>query len=132
MLIFDNPAAAANALSDYVVVHYSSIPERLQPLALAASRERSPVVAIVRGMELLYAVTREEGWAGEAEITYNTLGALANQVSENDFWAKGARALELQRLVKHELGELPEGATVPEPPAVDGEYAPAAPEEPAP
>lgn len=126
MLTFDNPVATANALSDYVTVHYSSIPERLQPLALAAVRERSPAVSIVKGMELCYAILCEEGEGPNRELTLQTLGALAFRVSEDDFFNKTERALSIQRVVKYELGELAANATPPEWPEVDPEYTNAA------
>lgn len=123
MLTFDNPVSAANAFSDYVTVHYASIPEALQARALAASRERSPAVCVVKGMELCYAVLRDEAETlPDREITLNTLGALAHQVSENDFWARSERALLLQRGVKYELGELHGNAAEPEWPELDEEY----------
>lgn len=121
MLTHSSPFASADNVADYVNANVASFPEHLKARALEAVREVSPVVRLVKGMELLYAVT-QDGEAPERETAINALGSAAMQVAEGGFWGKQDRALGIVKFVRVELNEWPFGVPAPEFPAVDGEY----------
>ena len=128
MQIPDNPIETVGTFSNYVMRNFTSFPEHLQTSALSINTERSPVVTIVRGMELLYAVSRDESFEGDEEPLYETLGAVAYHVMENDFWAKASRASDMYKIARFKLGELTKEPTYPD---IDPEFTPPAPETPA-
>lgn len=123
MLTFDTPMAAFNNMRTYLTYNIGSLPPYLQELALSASQERSPVVGLVRTMEVMNTAFSTKVELSSREDGLNALGAVAEQVFNGGFWGKEDRSAQMQSQVKFELGELPQAAPEPGWPEVDPEYA---------
>ena len=128
MLSFADFGSALAASRNYVMMHYASLPERLQPHILRAVNDMAPVPSIVRSMEVLYAVTQEEGAApGDLDGPtglLNTLGAICDFVIMHNFDGKRDRAAEIQLYCKFHLGEARANAKAPTPVEIEQDLLP--------
>lgn len=127
--MFDNngPVHAVNKLRDFYAEHNAGMSGALKEKVRSASQELSPVDAVVKGMETLYAAVREDVFSGAA--TLQTLGVLATAVANGQFHSKGQRAWEIAAWTAQQIAPV-EGVTVAEP-DVDPGYTFVQPETPA-
>lgn len=130
--MFDNngPVHAALVQREFYEDHGPALPEAFKDRLKAATRELSPVDAVVKGMETTFAAVQElefEPAVQSAALT--SLGTVATAVASGQFHGKGERAWQVASWAAQQIAPV-EGVTV-EAPEVDAGYTFAAPETPA-
>lgn len=130
--MFDNngPVHAALVQREFYEDHGAALPEAFRDRLKAATRELSPVDAVVKGMETTFAAAQELELEPHRTAALHSLGTVATAVAAGQFHGKGERGWQIAAWAAQEINPI-EGVLV-EPPEVDAEYTfePPAPEEP--
>lgn len=112
--MFDNngPVHAANVQRDFYEDHGPALPEAFKDKIKAATRELSPVDAVVKGMETTFAAVRELDLAAAVRgAALQSLGTVATAVANGQFHGKGQRAWAIAAWTAQEI-EPVEGVVV--------------------
>lgn len=129
MFDYNGPVAATNAQRDFLEDFGSKIPADQKEALRAASREISPVPALLGGMEILFVLATEITSLTEPTraAILATLGVVARAVAEGQYGGVETRdrAYAIQDWTAHEIA--PAG-TAPAKPDVDPVYTTIAPE----
>jgi hypothetical protein len=130
MPAFTGPVEAFNALQTFLIERTAALPDNLRDEMLEAITERSPVVAVIRGVEAVYARQRRKEdvpaemllWAADASAMTEDHGF--HGMDKDGRGSKIAKVLRGQTIAEKNKPALDEVAVrkmdpPPEPPPID-------------
>lgn len=117
MFDYNGPVAATNEQRTFIAMHLGQIPEGARYRFLEILNAASPVDAVVRGMESLYAgISEIDGFPVAEALT--PLGVVATAVAHGQYWGKAVRAFEIAAWAAYQINPI-EGVAPPAPLPVD-------------